>query len=66
MKHVSSFSSPLQTSLETNVPKKAQLTVILSPYEIGTYEESGGVSMYADERYTRAWPGGIGNAKLGA
>lgn len=52
--------------MSLRIPKKAQLTIILSPFELPTYDKTGGVSMFADERYTRAWPGGFGDAKLGA
>ena len=42
--------------------------VILSP--VGSYfkatDQQVGISLLADPRYTRAWPGGCGNAKLGS
>lgn len=46
----------------------ALLYVILSP--VGSYFKSasanGGVSLLADPRYTRAWPGGCGDRKMGS
>ncbi|TGZ53132.1 Branched-chain-amino-acid aminotransferase [Temnothorax longispinosus] len=46
----------------------ALLYVILSP--VGSYfkptDVQVGVSLLADPRYTRAWPGGCGNAKVGS
>lgn len=37
---------------------------------VGTYFENSrqqaGISLLADPRYTRAWPGGSGDAKLGS
>ncbi len=43
---------------------EAMLTVILSP--VAAYMADSSVSVYADERFARAWPGGTGNVKLGA
>ena len=44
---------------------KALLYVILSP--VGPYYKTGfsAVSLYADENYVRAWPGGTGCNKVG-
>lgn len=46
----------------------ALLYVIMSP--VGSYfkptEEQVGISLLADPRYTRAWPGGCGNVKIGS
>ncbi|KNC23357.1 hypothetical protein FF38_13547 [Lucilia cuprina] len=45
----------------------ALLYCILSP--VGCYfksDETGAVSLLADPRYTRAWPGGVGNRKMGS
>lgn len=49
----------------------ALLYTILSP--AGSYfsklkkeESSGAVSLLADPRYTRAWPGGVGDRKMGS
>lgn len=45
----------------------ALLYVILSP--VGSYfktTKQQGISLLADPRYTRAWPGGCGNSKLGS
>ncbi|XP_039961578.1 branched-chain-amino-acid aminotransferase, cytosolic [Bactrocera tryoni] len=45
----------------------ALLYTILSP--VGCYFKSdsdGAVSLLADPRYTRAWPGGVGNRKMGS
>ncbi|XP_011501274.1 PREDICTED: branched-chain-amino-acid aminotransferase, cytosolic isoform X1 [Ceratosolen solmsi marchali] len=46
----------------------AMLYVILSP--VGSYfkhhEMNQGVSLLADPRYTRAWPGGCGDRKMGS
>ncbi|XP_026674867.1 branched-chain-amino-acid aminotransferase, cytosolic isoform X2 [Ceratina calcarata] len=48
--------------------ESALLYVILSP--VGSYfkasEAKDGVSLLADPRYTRAWPGGCGNYKVGS
>lgn len=42
--------------------------VILSP--VGSYfkttDQQVGISLLADPRYTRAWPGGCGDSKLGS
>ena len=46
----------------------AMLYVILSP--VGSYfkgrESAKGLSLLADPRYTRAWPGGCGDRKMGS
>lgn len=45
----------------------ALLYTILSP--VGKYfksDASGAVSLLADPRYTRAWPGGVGDRKMGS
>ncbi|XP_037937387.1 branched-chain-amino-acid aminotransferase, cytosolic [Teleopsis dalmanni] len=45
----------------------ALLYTILSP--VGSYfkaDSDGAVSLLADPRYTRAWPGGVGNRKMGS
>ncbi|XP_067641906.1 branched-chain-amino-acid aminotransferase [Eurosta solidaginis] len=45
----------------------ALLYTILSP--VGSYfkpDSNGAVSLLADPRYTRAWPGGVGNRKMGS
>lgn len=45
----------------------ALLYSILSP--VGSYfksDSSGAVSLLADPSYTRAWPGGVGNRKMGS
>lgn len=45
----------------------ALLYVIMSP--VGSYfktTSTQGISLLADPRYTRAWPGGCGNSKLGS
>ncbi|KAL9878648.1 branched-chain-amino-acid aminotransferase [Glossina fuscipes] len=45
----------------------ALLYAILSP--VGSYfksDSSGAVSLLADPSYTRAWPGGVGNRKMGS
>lgn len=45
----------------------ALLYVILSP--VGSYfkpNSTGGISLLADPRYTRAWPGGCGDRKMGS
>ncbi|XP_036318897.1 branched-chain-amino-acid aminotransferase, cytosolic [Rhagoletis pomonella] len=45
----------------------ALLYTILSP--VGSYfkaDNDGAVSLLADPRYTRAWPGGVGNRKMGS
>lgn len=48
--------------------ESALLYVILSP--VGSYfkktHKGIGISLLADPRYTRAWPGGCGNYKLGS
>jgi branched-chain amino acid aminotransferase len=45
----------------------ALLYTILSP--VGGYfagNQTGGVSLLADPRYTRSWPGGVGDRKMGS
>jgi branched-chain amino acid aminotransferase len=45
----------------------ALLYTILSP--VGSYfkaDNTGAVSLLADPQYTRAWPGGVGNRKMGS
>ena len=44
---------------------KAKLFTILSP--VGPYYKTGfaPVSLLADDRYARAWAGGVGNYKVG-
>lgn len=45
----------------------ALLYTILSP--VGGYfagKQTGGVSLLADPRYTRSWPGGVGDRKMGS
>ncbi|XP_004525907.1 branched-chain-amino-acid aminotransferase [Ceratitis capitata] len=45
----------------------ALLYTILSP--VGSYfkaDNDGAVSLLADPQYTRAWPGGVGNRKMGS
>lgn len=46
--------------------RSSLLYVLLSP--VGPYFKTGfrPVSLYANPRYVRAWPGGAGNAKLGS
>jgi branched-chain amino acid aminotransferase len=52
-------------ALGVNPPKDALLYVITSP--VGPYYPSGfkPVSLYADEENVRAWPGGMGQYKVG-
>ena len=53
--------------LGVSVPEAALLFVIFTP--VGSYYGGGSfraVSLYADEKAVRAWPGGAGNCKLGA
>eukprot|EP00744_Colponema_vietnamica_P003400 GILI01005214.1.p1 GENE.GILI01005214.1~~GILI01005214.1.p1 ORF type:complete len:405 (-),score=96.86 GILI01005214.1:69-1235(-) len=51
--------------LGVGAPSEAKLFVILSP--VGPYYPEGfkPISLYADERYVRSWPGGTGDAKVG-
>ncbi|KAI9028482.1 aminotransferase [Hyaloraphidium curvatum] len=55
-----------QESLGVGASNRALLFVILSP--VGPYYKSGfaAVSLKATNEYTRAWPGGTGDAKIGA
>eukprot|EP00923_Selenidium_pygospionis_P032311 GHVN01057022.1.p3 GENE.GHVN01057022.1~~GHVN01057022.1.p3 ORF type:complete len:373 (-),score=43.66 GHVN01057022.1:2018-3136(-) len=54
-----------QPSLPVAPPRSAKLFVILSP--VGPYFPTGfkPVSLLADVRYVRAYPGGVGDAKVG-
>jgi len=47
-------------------PISALLYCILSP--VGPYYRTGfaAVSLYAEEKFVRAWPGGTGSYKIGA
>ena len=51
--------------LSVTKPKSAKLTVISTP--VGPYFPTGfkAMSLYCDDKYVRAWPGGHGNKKLG-
>lgn len=53
-------------SLGVALSNNAQLFVILCP--VGPYFATGfkPVSLYADPKYVRAWPGGSGDSKLGS
>lgn len=57
-----------QPTLGVGVTDSALLYVILSP--VGSYfkttGQQAGVSLLADPKYIRAWPGGCGNSKLGS
>lgn len=55
-----------QDSLGVAPPNKALLFVICSP--VGPYYKTGfaAVSLYAENRVVRAWPGGTGSFKIGA
>ncbi|KNC99948.1 branched-chain amino acid aminotransferase [Spizellomyces punctatus DAOM BR117] len=55
-----------QESLGVGPSNRALLFVIASP--VGPYYKTGfnAVSLYATQQYTRAWPGGTGDAKIGA
>ena len=55
-----------QESLGVAPPNKALLFVICSP--VGPYYKTGfaAVSLYAEEHFVRAWPGGTGAFKIGA
>jgi len=52
--------------LGVGASSKCLLFVICSP--VGPYYKTGfnAVSLYADTKHSRAWPGGTGNSKLGA
>lgn len=54
-----------QGSLGVNVSSKALLFIIASP--AGPYFPSGfkPISLFADPRFVRAFPGGVGNFKMG-
>ena len=54
-----------QDTLGVGASNKARLFVICSP--VGPYYKTGfaAVSLLADERYVRAWPGGTGSSKVG-
>ena len=56
----------MQESLGVAPPNKALLFVICSP--VGPYYRTGfaAVSLYAEDRFVRAWPGGTGCYKIGA
>jgi branched-chain amino acid aminotransferase len=55
-----------QESLGVSPPNKAMLFVICCP--VGPYYKTGfsPVSLYAEDRFVRAWPGGTGAFKIGA
>jgi len=55
-----------QKTLGVGPPGSALLYVIASP--VGPYYPTGfkAVSLEATSKYVRAWPGGVGNAKLGS
>ena len=55
-----------QSSIGISEPTDALLFVILSP--VGPYYSSGvkPIALEANPQYVRAWPGGTGDAKLGA
>lgn len=57
-----------QPTLGVGVTDSALLYVILSP--VGSYFKTSGpqtgVSLLADPKYIRAWPGGCGSSKLGS
>jgi branched-chain amino acid aminotransferase len=56
----------MQESLGVAPPNKALLFVICSP--VGPYYKTGfaAVSLYAEDKFVRAWPGGTGSYKIGA
>lgn len=59
----------IEPTLGVASSESALLYTILSP--VGSYfkqskGESGAVSLLADPRYTRAWPGGVGDRKMGS
>lgn len=58
----------LQPTLGVAVPESALLYTILCP--VGSYFKGGSimkpVSLLADPRFVRAWPGGCGDRKLGS
>lgn len=55
-----------QDSLGVAPSRKALLFIICCP--VGPYYRTGfnAVSLYAEERFVRAWPGGTGGFKIGA
>ncbi|KAJ1895003.1 branched-chain-amino-acid transaminase bat2 [Kickxella alabastrina] len=55
-----------ENTLGVHCANKAMLYVIASP--CGPYFKTGfkAISLYCDENNVRAWPGGVGNRKLGA
>lgn len=55
-----------QESLGVAPPRSAMLFIICSP--VGPYYRTGfnAVSLYAEDKFVRAWPGGTGAFKLGA
>lgn len=57
----------IDPTLGVALPDSALLYTILSP--VGSYfsaNPKGSVSLLADPRYTRAWPGGVGDRKMGS
>lgn len=67
MEHAAFILSTLfQPSLGVDQSAEALLYVIASP--VGPYFPTGmkPVSLLADPKYVRAWPGGSGNCKLGS
>lgn len=61
------FDFDLQPTLGVASSDSALLYTILSP--VGSYFKtgsSGAVSLLADPSYVRAWPGGVGNRKMGS
>lgn len=55
----------LQGVLRVDAPKEALLFVLVGP--VGAYYPTGlkPISLLADPKYVRAWPGGSGNFKMG-
>lgn len=55
-----------EPALGVNVTESALLYVILCP--VGSYfgQSQKAVSLMADPRFTRAWPGGVGDKKMGS
>lgn len=55
----------VQGVLRVDAPKEALLFVLVGP--VGAYYPTGlkPVSLLADPKYVRAWPGGSGNFKMG-
>lgn len=57
----------LQPTLGVASSESALLYAILCP--VGAYFKTGSggsISLYADPSYTRAWPGGVGDRKMGS